>query len=59
MRKKNAMLVKLQQQQKKIEKNAIMCKMESNFVRPLSRDKGTPGQEIFFVPGRPAGRPVP
>jgi hypothetical protein len=60
------MLVKLQQQ-KKVEKNAIMCKMESNFVpgrpgteefvpghmlRPLSRDKGTPGQEIFFVPGQ-------
>ena len=66
MRKKNAMLVKLQQQ-KKVEKNAIMCKMESNFVpgrpgtedfvpghmiRPLYRDKGTPGQENLFVPGQ-------
>ena len=25
----------------------------------LSLDKGTPGQEFFLVPGRPAGRPVP
>ena len=61
------------QQQKKLLVQLIY-KIESNFVpgRPgtenfvpgflqlsLSRDKGTPGQEIVFVPGRPAGRPVP
>ena len=37
-----------------------------HLLKPLSWDKGTPGQENFFVPGqrdngtsRPAGRPVP
>ena len=37
-----------------------------HLLLPLSRDKGTPGQEIFFVPGqrdngtsRPGLRPVP
>ena len=66
MQEEGKKLVKVQQHTE-IEKNAIMYKMLSHSVPgrpgteqfvpghlllPLSRDKGTLGQENFFVPGQ-------